>query len=84
MLRDPGLGAAEPELAGLDHLAGRGAPVTARSVFTVLSVPAFSLLMVSRLMSGHLVQEYGFTNSAAALILLTYGLGYSVGAAAGD
>jgi MFS-type transporter involved in bile tolerance (Atg22 family) len=62
-------------------------------VLAVLAVPTFSLLMVSRLMSGHLlisvfgiqflVVEHGFTNAAAALVLLPYGAGYCLGALGG-
>jgi predicted MFS family arabinose efflux permease len=93
VLRDPGVGAAEQTPPGPGQRDRRGAPVTVRTVLAVFAIPTFALLMVSRLMSTQLlisvfgiqflVQERGFTNATAALVLLPYGAGYAVGAVTG-
>jgi MFS family permease len=90
--RDPGVGASEPQLAGLAERQ-RTAPVTARSVMSLFRIPSYSIMMLSRLLSGHLlitifgiqflVKERGFTNATAALVLVPFGIGYVVGTLGG-
>lgn len=92
VFRDPGVGAAEKQLADLD-LDQRTQPVTLASVVSLWRIPSFAILMTSRLMSGHLlltvfgvqllVSERGFDNATAAVVLLPYGLGYGIGAVGG-
>ena len=60
-----------------------------RSVLDLFRIPTFSIMMASRLLSGHLlitifgiqflVTERGFSNAIAALVLLPFGIGYFVG-----
>ncbi|MCX2746810.1 MFS transporter [Arthrobacter sp. MI7-26] len=92
-LGDPGVGASEKQLAdlaGREHLAPK---VTIRSVLSLFRVPSFSVMMFSRLLSGHLllaifgiqflVVERGFTNAVAAIVLVPFGLGYFAGTVGG-
>ena len=92
VFRDPGIGAAERQLADLTA-DSRSRPVTMASIGSLWRVPSFAVLMGSRLLSGHLlvtvygvqflVTERGFDNATAAAVLLPYGLGYGIGAVAG-
>ena len=60
-----------------------------RSVLDLFRIPTFSIMMASRLLSGHLlitifgiqflVTERGFSKAIAALVLLPFGIGYFVG-----
>jgi MFS family permease len=90
--RDPGIGASEPQLAGLAERA-RTTPVTVGSVLSLFRIPTYSIMMLSRLLSGHLliiifgiqflVTERGFTNATAALVLVPFGVGYVAGTLGG-
>lgn len=82
---DPGVGASEEKLADLDE-SKRTNKVTVKSVVSLMRIPSFSIMMLSRLLSGHLlitvfgiqflVTERGFTNAVAATVLIPFGLGY--------
>ncbi|PZF57848.1 MFS transporter [Curtobacterium sp. MCSS17_008] len=82
---DPGVGASERQLADLDQ-AKRSNRVTVAGVVSLFKVPTFSIMMLSRLLSGHLlitvfgiqflVTERGFDNAVAATVLIPFGLGY--------
>ena len=90
--RDPGIGASEPQLTDLPER-GRAGPVTLSSVLSLFRVPSYSIMMLSRLLSGHLliaifgvqflVTERGFTNATAAIVLVPFGVGYVVGTLGG-
>jgi MFS family permease len=90
--RDPGIGASEPQLTGLPERK-RTAPVTISSVLSLFRIPSFSIMMLSRLLSGHLliavfgvqflVTERGFANATAAFVLVPFGMGYVVGTLGG-
>ncbi|MGW0938476.1 MFS transporter [Streptomyces sp. NPDC002666] len=91
--RDPGVGAAETELAGLSPGQRTASKVTLRSVASLFRIPTFSVMMLSRLLSGHLlislfgiqflVTERGFTNQVAAVVLIPFGVGYVAGTLGG-
>lgn len=91
--RDPGVGAAEAQLADLSEDARVKQRVTWSSVASLFKIPTFSIMMVSRLLSGHLlisifgiqflVMERGFSNAVAALVLIPFGLGYVAGTLGG-
>ncbi|WP_026555151.1 MFS transporter [Arthrobacter sp. 35W] len=93
LLRDPGVGASESQLADLSGREKAMPKVTVRSVLSLFRIPSFSIMMVSRLLSGHLliavfgiqflVTERGFTNAVAATVLLPFGLGYFAGTVGG-
>lgn len=84
---EPGLGASEAALADLRE-EQRGRKVTLRGVASLFRIPTFSIMMLSRLLSGHLlisifgiqflVTERGFDNVTAALVLIPFGLGYVI------
>lgn len=89
--RDPGVGAAEQRLARLERT--DRPRVSVRSVLSLFRVPTFSVMMLSRLLSGHLlitifgiqflVTERNFTNAVAATVLLPFGVGYITGTLGG-
>ncbi len=91
--KDPGIGASERQLADLTDTAEIKPKVTLRSVLSLFRIPSFSIMMLSRLLSGHLlitifgvqflVTERGFSNAIAALVLLPFGIGYFVGTVGG-
>lgn len=93
LLRDPGVGASEKQLADLSSRDRVIPKVTVRSVISLFKIPSFSLMMLSRLLSGHLliaifgiqflVAERGFTNAVAAVVLVPFGIGYFAGTAGG-
>lgn len=86
--KDPGVGAAETELAGLSS-SKRDGKVTLSSVLSLFRIPSFLVMLGSRLLSGHLLvavfavqflaTERGIDNATAALVLMPYGIGYFVG-----
>lgn len=90
--RDPGVGASEPQLADLPER-HRTTKVTLGSVMSLFSVPSFSIMLASRLLSGHLlvaifgiqflVTERGFANATATLVLIPFGGAYVVGTVGG-
>lgn len=93
-MRDPGVGAAEPQLAGLSieerEVYGKITFADARELF---KIPTFVLMLIQRLLSGHLlliafgvvylVQVFGFSNAQASLVILPYGVGYFAGTLVG-
>ncbi|WP_166844689.1 MFS transporter [Isoptericola sp. BMS4] len=93
LIKDPGVGASEPELAGLDAERRGQRRVSLREVLGLFRVPTFSVMMLSRLLSGHLlinvfgvtflVTERGFDNATAAVVLAPFGVGYLVGTLGG-
>ncbi|MCX4744039.1 MFS transporter [Kitasatospora sp. NBC_01287] len=92
--RDPGRGAAERQLADLDRSAreARGA-IDRAAVLSLFRIPSFVILLVSRLLSGHLllssfavvylVDVFGFSTQRATVVLLPLGVGYLLGTVAG-
>jgi len=84
---EPGVGASEAALADLDE-SKRKEKVTIKGVLSIMRIPSFSIMMASRLLSGHLlisvfgiqflVTERGFTNAVAATVLIPFGIGYVV------
>jgi len=92
-LKDPGVGASEKQLADLSGRETLAPKVTVASVLSLFRIPSFSVMMLSRLLSGHLlivifgiqflVAERHFTNAVAAVVLLPFGLGYFAGTAGG-
>ncbi|WP_422934606.1 MFS transporter [Sinomonas sp. P47F7] len=93
LYRDPGVGAAEKQLADLSESKRNLSRVTVASVLSIMKVPSFSLMMLSRLLSGHLlisifgiqflVTERHFTNAVAATVLVPFGLAYFAGTVGG-
>jgi MFS family permease len=93
LYRDPGIGAAERQLADLSESKRRLSRVTVASVLSIMKVPTFSIMMLSRLLSGHLliaifgiqflVTERHFTNAIAATVLIPFGLAYFAGTVGG-
>lgn len=91
--KDPGVGAAEEQLADLDETARVRHTVTVKSVLSLFRIPTYSVMMLSRLLSGHLlivifgiqflVAERGFSNAVAAVVMMPYGAGYLVGTVGG-
>ena len=91
--KDPGIGAAEKELADLDENERVTPKVSVASVLSLFRIPTYAVMMLSRLLSGHLligvfgivflVSERGFTNATAALVGIPFGLGYVVGTLTG-
>lgn len=93
LIKDPGIGASEPQLADLDRRR-RGAEKTSlRSILALFRVPSYSVMMLSRLLSGHLlipvygvtflVTDRGFENATASIVLAPFGIGYIVGTLGG-
>lgn len=93
LFRDPGVGASEEQLADLSEEQRAKTKVTARSVLSLFRIPTFSVMMLSRLLSGHLlitifgiqflVTERGFDNATAAIVLVPFGVGYVFGTVGG-
>jgi predicted MFS family arabinose efflux permease len=93
LFRDPGIGAAEKQLADLSEAQREKSRVTFRSVMSLFAVPSYSVMMVSRLLSGHLligvfgiqflVTVRGFDNATAAIVALPFGIGYFLGTVGG-
>lgn len=86
---DPGIGAAEKQLADLSEDQRPTPPVTFQSVMSLFKIPTFTIMNISRLLSGHLlisifgiqflVKEEGFSNAVAATVLVPFGIGYVAG-----
>ncbi|MFI5806679.1 MFS transporter [Streptomyces sp. NPDC051561] len=88
--RDPGRGAAEEQLANLDRATREAhAKLTWARAFSLLQIRSLVILLVSRLLSGHLlvatfgvvflVDVRGFSTQEAALVTLPFGVGYFLG-----
>ncbi|MFF0747212.1 MFS transporter [Streptomyces sp. NPDC004111] len=87
---DPGRGAAEQQLADLDRNTREAhSKLTWDKAFSLLRIRSLNILLVSRLLSGHLlvitygvvflVDVQGFSTQKAALVLLPFGVGYFLG-----
>ncbi|MFD1543310.1 MFS transporter [Nonomuraea guangzhouensis] len=86
--KDPGIGASERQLADLAGEDRVKAKVTVGSVLSLFRTPTYTVMMLSRLLSGHLlivifgvqflVSERGISNAVAILVALPFGIGYSV------
>lgn len=93
LFKDPGVGASEAQLTDLSAENRVRHKVTARDVLGLFRIPTFSIMMVSRLLSGHLliavfgiqflVTERGFDNATAAVVLIPFGIGYVAGTLGG-
>ncbi|MFF1904859.1 MFS transporter [Kitasatospora sp. NPDC058218] len=93
-LRDPGRGAAEHQLADLDQATREArTKIDVATVVSLLKIPSFAILLVSRLLSGHLllssfavvylVDVFGFTTQRAAIVLMPLGIGFLLGTLSG-
>lgn len=97
LFRDPGLGASEPGFTPGE--AARGAKtarprLSMRAALSVFRIPSFNLMLLSRLLSGHLtIAAFGvvflvsvrhFPNKVAALVLAPFGIGYFCGTIGGS
>jgi len=90
---DPGVGASEKQLADLSADTREKTKPTFRTVMSLFRIPSFDVMLLSRLLSGHLliavfglqflVTERGFDNATAALVMLPFGLGYFAGTLGG-
>lgn len=87
----------EPEIGSADY----GAMVSRieyarprlKDAIALMKIPTFSIMMLSRLLSGHLlvivfgvqflVTERGFDNAVAAIVALPFGIGYFLGTIGG-
>ena len=86
--RDPGIGAAD-RLDGVTAPKATAARVPVRQVLGLFKIPSYTVMMLSRLLSGHLlilifgvqflVTERGIPNALAVIVALPFGLGYTVG-----
>ena len=93
LIKDPGVGASEAEFADLDESARPPEKASFSSILGLFRVHSYSIMMLSRLLSGHLlisvfgvtflVDERGFTNATAAIVLAPFGIGYIVGTLGG-
>ncbi|HKU12302.1 MFS transporter [Sinomonas sp.] len=93
LYKDPGVGAAEKQLADLSESKRHLSRVTVKSVASIMKVPTFSIMMLSRLLSGHLlinifgiqflVTVHHFNNAVAATVLVPFGLAYFAGTVGG-
>lgn len=91
---DPGVGASEPTTrrTTADQRA-RDEKLTWAKVRALCTIPTFVLMLVQRLLSGHLlivsfgvifvVQNYGFSTATAAVLTLPFGLAFVVGTVVG-
>ncbi|WP_165914515.1 MFS transporter [Streptomyces sp. AcE210] len=89
--RDPGRGAAERQLAdlGQEARAAHATKVTWSQAVALFRVRSLFILLVSRLLSGHLlistfgvvylVDVFGFSTQVASVVLLPMGIGYFLG-----
>lgn len=86
--RDPGVGASEKQLADLGEAERESRKVTWKAVMGLFRIPSYTVMMISRLLSGHLliiifgvqflVTERGIDNAFAVIVALPYSVGYLV------
>lgn len=91
--KDPGVGASEPQLVDLTAEQRASRRPTLRAVMSLFRTPTFTIMLLSRLLSGHLliivfgvqflVTERGFSTAVAAIVLLPFGVSYLVGTVGG-
>ncbi|QKJ20623.1 MFS transporter [Microbacterium hominis] len=87
LFRDPGVGAAD-RLEGAPAASDTRGKVTVRQVMGLFRIPSYNVMMVSRLLSGHLlilifgvqflVTERGIDNAFAVIVALPFGVGYAI------
>ncbi|MFG2525254.1 MFS transporter [Streptomyces sp. NPDC048527] len=88
--RDPGRGASEQQLADLDRTTREAvSKLSWDKAFSLLKIRSLVILLVSRLLSGHLlvgtfgvvflVDVYDFSTQRASLVILPFGVGYFLG-----
>ncbi|MFI5901002.1 MFS transporter [Streptomyces cyaneofuscatus] len=88
--RDPGRGAAEEQLADLDRATREAhSKLTWAKALSLLKIRSLLILIVSRLLSGHLlvitfgvvflVDVHGFSVQKATLVTLPFGVGFFLG-----
>ncbi|WP_157870012.1 MULTISPECIES: MFS transporter [unclassified Streptomyces] len=93
-MRDPGRGASEHQLAGLDRRTREAhTKVTMKQVTALFRIPSLVVLLVSRLLSGQLlaamfgviflVDVYGFSTQVASVVLFPMGIGFFTGTVLG-
>ena len=88
LFEDPGIGATE-----IGPARQRAPKLTWDAALSVFKVPSFNLMLLSRLLSGHLtIGAFGvvflasvrhFPNNVAALVLAPFGIGYFLGTVGG-
>lgn len=87
---DPGVGASEPTSAMMTaEQRAENEKITWLKIKRMFTIPTFVLMLVQRLISGHLliasfgivflVNTYGFTTAVAAIVTLPFGIGYVLG-----
>jgi predicted MFS family arabinose efflux permease len=91
LFEDPGLGATE--IGPAQPSSARGPGLTWDAAISVFKIPSFNLMLLSRILSGHLViVAFGvvflasvrhFPNSVAVLVLAPFGVGYFLGTIGG-
>ena len=88
--KDPGTGASEEQLEGFSQAERDAASkITWAKVRSLLTIRSYLILLVSRLLSSHLllaafgvvllVQAYGFDTALAATVMAPFGIGYLLG-----
>ncbi|WP_226985953.1 MFS transporter [Brachybacterium sp. FME24] len=93
LIKDPGIGASEPEFSDIAAKQRPQEKTSLSSILGLFRVRTYSIMMLSRLLSGHLlisvfgvtflVDERGFTNATAAIVLAPFGIGYIIGTLGG-
>ncbi|MGF3057288.1 MFS transporter [Microbacterium sp. YY-01] len=88
--RDPASGSAERQLADLSaEQRSKTSKVTWSSVVSLMKIRSFTVLLLSRMLSSHmlfgafgvvlLVQDFGLTTALAASVMAPFGIGYLAG-----
>lgn len=91
---DPAVGASEPSTARLSALQRtENDRITWGKVRQMFQIPTFVLMLIQRLISGHLligsfgivflVHTYGFSTATASIVTLPFGVGYLIGTLGG-
>lgn len=93
LFKDPGVGASDAAALAGDHTAKVAEKPSAHEVLGLFKIPSYTVMMISRLLSGHLliavfgiqflVTERGFTNAIGSLVMVPFGVGYLLGSLAG-
>lgn len=92
--KDPGTGGGEEQLKTFSKEEREAASkITWAKVRQLVTIPSYVILLVSRLLSSHLllsvfgvtmlVQEFGFDVALAATVMAPFGIGYLVGTVSG-
>lgn len=91
---DPAVGASEPSTAMLTaRQRAENDRITWAKVGRMFQIPTFVLMLIQRLISGHLliasfgivflVKTYGFSTATASIVTLPFGVGYLIGTLGG-